>query len=134
MGFNLNRGFASAETPSPYSLSEEKIMFYFGSVAPDYGLDRARNNRYKARLVDTIHICSQLNRIQLMQRPRDAANGGIEKIKKTQIKKPLPDTVTPDVEDVYSMRFSQEHRLIGIMQRNVFIVLFVDYKLELYDH
>lgn len=132
--FNLERGNQPTAVPSPSTRTINKVAFYFGDTHKKYSIDSTKDKTQKARLADVIHLCSQLTREELQQRDRHS-NGAPEKIPVTSLTiTSLPRIITPDVQNVYSMRFTNNHRLIGIFRENLFVVLFVDYKLKLYNH
>ena len=131
--FKLVRGTISPEQPSLKEQNLKKIMFYFGDVHSNYTIASTKDKVYKSQIADTIHTCSQFDYIGLLNKNRHTT-GGTEKISVDQLKVPLPNTITPDVKHVFSMYVTKDQRMIGIFRENVFIVLFVDYKLELYRH
>ena len=131
--FKLVRGTIPPEKPSLKEQNLKKIMFYFGDVHSNYMIASTKNKVYKSRIADTIDTCSQFDYIGLLNKGRHTT-GGTEKISVDQLKVPLPNTITPDVKHVFSMYVSKDHRMIGIFRENVFVVLFVDYNLELYRH
>lgn len=131
--FNLGHKVNASEAPSLNSKKLEKVMFYFGDAHSSYTINSTREREHKARIADTIHMCSQFDYIGLQNRDRHTT-GGTEKIPVTQLKVPLPSTITPDVSHVLSMYVTKNHRMIGIFRENIFIVLFVDYDLKLYRH
>ena len=59
--------------------------------------------------------------------------GGTERILIKQLCCKPPTAITPDLDKVISVRAGKS-RIIGELTGNIFIVFFVDYKLELYDH
>ena len=131
--FKLVRGTIPPEKPSLKEQNLKKIMFYFGDVHSNYMIASTKNKVYKSRIADTIDTCSQFDYIGLRNKGRHTT-GGTEKISVDQLKVPMPNTITPDVKHVFSMYVSKDHRMIGIFRENVFVVLFVDYNLELYRH
>ena len=59
--------------------------------------------------------------------------GGTESIPINQLKRKPSSIITPDLSSVISIRAGKS-RIIGELTGNIFIVFFVDYTLELYDH
>lgn len=130
---SLPHGVTASASPSPSGKDLKKIMFYFGDTHSKYTIDSTKETKHKAHIADTIHTCSQFTRTELLDRRRHTI-GGTEKIDTSQLRVPLTNLITPDVKSVFSMYVTKDHRMIGIFRENVFIVLFVDYKLKLYSH
>ena len=131
--YNLNTpsGFTN---PSPCNKSPElnKIMFYFGECHSKYQLTSSSDKRRRSKILDTIHICCQRTAMEFMNTRREN-EGGTESIPINQLKRKPSSIITPDLSSVISIRAGKS-RIIGELTGNIFIVFFVDYTLELYDH
>lgn len=131
--YNLNAS-SKFVAPNPNSESSklDKIMFYFGECHRKYQLNGSKDQRLKAKILDTIHTCCQRTAIEFMGAKKED-EGGTERIPINQLHPKPPIIITPDLDKVVSVRAGKS-RIIGELNGNVFIVFFVDYKLELYNH
>lgn len=66
----------------------------------------------------------------------DRKKNGSEKIARQSIRIPIPNSITNDVKDFLSFYFNSDRgRIIGYRSKgNVFNIVFVDTKLEVYKH
>jgi hypothetical protein len=131
--YNLNAS-SKFVVPDPNSESSklDKVMFYFGECHHKYQLNGSKNKILKAKILDTIHTCCQRTAMEFMN-AKKKDEGGTERILIKQLCCKPPTAITPDLDKVISVRAGKS-RIIGELTGNIFIVFFVDYKLELYDH
>lgn len=59
---------------------------------------------------------------------------GAEKIPRQQIKRPVPNSVTPDVDSFYSLHYVSKKRFIGYRVGQIFHILWIDHNFSVYDH
>lgn len=67
---------------------------------------------------------------------RSASRKGIgtEKIKKSSIKKPIPNSVTDDHDFFLAMSYQGHKRIIGYKFQQIFYILWIDHDFSVYDH
>jgi hypothetical protein len=59
---------------------------------------------------------------------------GAESIQRFRIKRPIPSSVTEDVESFYSLHYVGKKRFLGYRVGQVFHILWVDHNYEVYNH
>jgi hypothetical protein len=59
---------------------------------------------------------------------------GTEKIPRSQIRAPIPPSVTPDVEFFLAFRFSAKKPMVGFRSGQLFHLLWIDRDFTLYNH
>lgn len=67
---------------------------------------------------------------------RGASNKGLgsEEIPRSRIKRPVPATVTDDVDYFHSLHYTGHKRFIGYKVGQIFYVLWVDHNFSVYKH
>lgn len=110
-------------------------VFCFRHLHDKYGVDQCINadRSFLKQFLKKINLVSKMSwqDIQLS----DKHGHGTEKIAKTSIKKTLPTTFTMDVEDFLSFYFNgTKGRIIGHRNKSLFHILYIDTKLDVYDH
>lgn len=118
------------------SQNDRNMSFCFGKTHKKYTLvcKKAQKDE-KCALVNSIDQLSQ-DRYEHWMRTSKQSGGG-ELIPVNQLKTRLPQWVSKDVKKVSVFRFKgNKCRLIGVFDpaNEIFDVIFVDYKLEVYDH
>ncbi len=85
-------------------------------------------------LLKKIEEISKISWNQIQLSPKEAM--GTEKISKKDIKASVPQAISPDVKYFLSFRFAgRKARLIGYRgEDTVFHVVYIDTKLNVYDH
>ena len=59
---------------------------------------------------------------------------GSEEIPRHQIKRPVPQSVTEDVDYFHSLHYVGQKRFIGYKVGQIFYILWVDHNYQVYDH
>ena len=131
--FNFSQDYgivSKSKSPS------RNMVVYFGKTHKDYSVNpKGAQKQEKSALIDMIDRLGQNEYSHWMGVGK--TSGGGELIPVNQLKRKLPEWVTDDVEKVAVFRFKgNKCRIIGIYDStdNVFDVIFVDYKLKLYNH
>lgn len=67
---------------------------------------------------------------------RGASNKGLgsEEIPRHQIKRPVPQSVTEDVEHFHSLHYVGNKRFIGYKVGQIFYILWIDHNFKVYKH
>ncbi len=123
-------------TKSTSSLSDNTV-FCFKKIDSEYDANILCNKGDKKlhkAFIKKIQIISQLSIQEVRSSTRTGC--GFELLDVKCLKKPLPNSVTEDVEKVNVFRFGgRKARIIGYYSGgNVFHVLFIDPFLDLYNH
>jgi hypothetical protein len=95
----------------------------------------------------SVNCCQDEDREKLIQRMfmlsklpwknvKNAPNKGLgcEQIPKGRIKKPIPSSVTPDVDSFSSLHYQGKKRFIGYRVGRIFFILWIDHDFTVYDH
>ena len=104
----------------------------FQYLQRDYDLNRkylTKDNRLQLlkKIVSITHMT--WNDLTLQDKKH-----GFERIDKDIVKN-LPNIITDDIQKLYVLRFaSQDCRLVGMRQDNIFQILYIDPDLSLYKH
>jgi hypothetical protein len=76
-----------------------------------------------------------LSRISWKQIRHAPASGyGSEQIPRHRIRRPIPTTVTEDVDSFSALHYVGRKRFIGYRVGQIFHILWVDHSFEVYDH
>ena len=76
-----------------------------------------------------------LSRMPWKQIRHTSAKGlGSEQIPRSRIKRPIPKTVTDDVDSFSSLHYAGKRRFIGYRIGQVFHILWIDHTFKVYDH
>lgn len=86
----------------------------------------------RVALVKRLFMLSRLTWKEIRQAP--SSGMGSEQIPKYRIKRPIPSTVTPDIEQFSSLHFSGKKRFVGYRVGQIFHILWVDHTFEVYNH
>lgn len=131
--FNFSQDYgivSKSKSPS------RNMVVYFGKTHKDYPVNpKVAQKQEKSALIDMIDRLGQNEYSHWIGVGK--TSGGGELIPVNQLKSKLPEWVTNDVEKVAVFRFKgNKCRIIGVYDSadNVFDVIFVDYKLKLYEH
>lgn len=81
---------------------------------------------------DALWRRSRLTWGELLQAPRQGL--GFEKIPRSRISVPIPQTITEDVQHFLVFRAGDETRLIGFRSADVLHIVWFDTKLDAYAH
>ncbi|WP_346297087.1 hypothetical protein LRC39_09565 [Rhodopseudomonas sp. P1] len=83
-------------------------------------------------LAKRIFMLSRMPWKQIRQAPSSGL--GSEQIPRKRIKRPIPTSVTEDVDSFSSLHFSGKKRFVGYRVGQIFHILWVDHSFEVYDH
>jgi hypothetical protein len=108
----------------------EKPCFCFQYIHRNYNSGICDERRLKD-LVNTLEKLSQLTWLQIESSQRHGL--GAEKIDLNAIKPGIPGNVPKGIT-LLAIRFSGKCPMIGFRERNVFHILFLDPKFEVYNH
>ena len=110
----------------------DAIVFSFQFLQNEYGLDRKSLTKdNKIQLLKKLVAVSKTTWNALVLKPKSS---GFELLDKSAVS-PLPPVVTDDIQKLYVLRFaSQDCRLVGFRQDNVYHILYIDSDLSLYNH
>ena len=105
-----------------------KPIFSFSEIQEGFNFKNRKDITpdHLQSFLSKIETLSNLTWLEIKKLPREK---GIEKI--NNIKKKAKN-ITDDVP-LYSIRFGDKERIIGYREKNIFSILFVDIKHELYD-
>ena len=131
---SLRDVFAQSPIQKPSNDDNDNLVFSFRDLQRDYDFEQACcDDQVRRDLLSSLRRLSRTTWDDL--RTRDKKSGGSELINKSEIKASLPSFITDDYEKFIVIRFnSQNSRLIGYRQDNIFYILFIDVSLTLYDH
>ncbi len=110
-------------------------LFCFRHLHKDYNIDEClrADKSFSRQLLKRIGTSSQMSWSEI--KFADRRGHGTEKISCSSIKKSIPSTITEDVKDFLSFYFNgTKGRLIGFKNQMVFHVVYIDTKLEVYNH
>jgi hypothetical protein len=135
---DLARRFKSAES---YQVSpplqkafddNDGIVFSFQFLQKKYDLDnKSLSKDNKIQLLKKLVGISKTSWSSLVLKDKKS---GFERLNKNAISS-LPSIITDDIDKLYVLRFaSQECRLIGFRQGNIYHILYIDPDLSLYKH
>ena len=122
--------FKSHLPPDLKSYNSNKPMFSFYFMA--YGSKKCMSkceNKSKSSISDTLLRLSQFTWEQIISQPKRGL--GYEIIPQGQFKHPLPKEITPDVS-MYIFRFSEEGRMAGFRDKDIYHVVQVGESHDLY--
>jgi hypothetical protein len=86
----------------------------------------------RVALVKRLFMLSRMTWKEIRNAP--AKGVGSEQIPKFRIQRPIPPSVTPDVDQFSSLHFSGNKRFIGYRVGQIFHILWVDHSFEVYNH
>lgn len=118
---------------SPKDPSDDMfIVFSFDSLVEGFGFKQMNQNSVK----------SLYSRLKLMSKQKWGAykltpheKGGPEGIPIKQINVPLPEVITPEIDKLTSIRFDGiDKRIIGLRDKQVFRIIYIDSDLSVYKH
>jgi hypothetical protein len=111
------------------------------SMPPLFSLEKIVGDKYcfsnlddndKKQFAESIFKRKNLTWSDIKKSPRHGL--GFEKIPKTQIQGSIPVSITEDMTDFLSFRFSGKKPMVGYRMQNVFYVLWFDLDYSLYGH
>lgn len=131
---SLRDVFAQSPIQKPSNDDNDNLVFSFRDLQRDYDFEQACcDDQVRRDLLSSLRRLSRTTWDDL--KTRDKKSGGSELINRSEIKASLPSFITDDYEKFIVIRFnSQNSRLIGYRQDNIFYILFIDVSLTLYDH
>ena len=105
-----------------------KPVFSFSEIQEGFNFKNRKDITpdHLQSFLSKIETLSNLTWLEIRKLPRET---GIEKI--NSIKKKAKN-ITEDIQ-LYSIRFGDKERIIGYREKNIFSILFIDIKHELYD-
>lgn len=106
-------------------------IFCFKYLTKDFHLDKCIPEE-QVSLINQIVAISQLTWAELQFAPKHGM--GSEKIARNSIKAGMPDIVTDDVDHFLAFRFHGKAPFVGIRNRFIFHVIYVDRGYNLYKH
>lgn len=122
-------------THSESDLSKNTI-FCFKYIDHKYDVEKLCGRGIQPKLqkyfIKKIQKISQIDKGTVQS--DDKRGFGYENLSVTNLKEIFPVLSTRDVQEVSVFRFGGEGRIIGYYNKNVFHILFIDPKLELYNH
>ncbi len=105
-------------------------IFCFRYLHRDYHLDDC-NDDEKKNLIDQVVKLSQLSWTQIQLAPKHGM--GAEKIAVSSLKAKHP-RLTTDVSHVLALRFDGKKPMVGLRDKFIFHVMFIDRAFTLYSH
>lgn len=106
-------------------------VFCLRYLESDYGLDQCTRDQ-QADFAQALRKRSQMTWQQILTAPRHGL--GTERIARDSIKAPIPNHITADVDFFIAMRFSGLAPMVGYRIQDVFRIIWLDSKFELYKH
>jgi hypothetical protein len=109
----------------------EHPVFCLRYLEDDYGLEQCTNPE-KVALINALRERSQMTWKQITMAPRHGL--GKENINRGSIKASIPVHITADVENFIAIRFHGKAPIVGYRVENVFRIIWLDTKFNLYKH
>ncbi len=106
-------------------------VFCFKYLNRDYNLDQCTQDE-KIALIEQLVRLSTTTWQDLQLAPRHGL--GSEKISKGAIKAGLPSIITEEVESLLAFRFLGRAPFVGLRNRFIFHILYIDRAFTLYNH
>jgi hypothetical protein len=119
------------ELTTPVNYNKLKPLFSMEYLDKDYCISKCVKNE-KSSFADTLRIIGQMTWDELYLAPRHG--NGCEKIKIEEIHGRKPKIITPDVDYVLAIRFHGKMPMVGHKVNQVFYIIWVDRKFDLYKH
>ncbi len=110
-------------------------IFCFRHLHPDYNLDECvmSDVKFSKQLLRKIQLISSISWREIQF--SDKHGHGTEKIAINAINKSIPTSITEDVKDFLSFYFhGTSGRIIGFQTQAIFHVVYIDTKLDVYNH
>jgi hypothetical protein len=108
----------------------QKPCFCFQYLHKDYNSDNCDDDQIKL-LIKTLEKLSNLTWLQIESSHRHGL--GSEKISRHSVKPHIPDFIPKDAT-ILSIRFAGNAPMVGFREKNIFHVLFLDGKFNVYNH
>jgi hypothetical protein len=86
----------------------------------------------RLNLAKRLYMLSRMSWREIRQAPSSGL--GAEQIPRKRIRRPIPASVTEDVDFFYSLHYQGKKRFLGYRMGQIFHVLWVDHSFEVYDH
>lgn len=106
-------------------------VFCLRYLDSDYGLEQCTRDQ-QADFAQALRKRSQMTWQQILTTPRHGL--GAEKIDRKSIKAAIPNHITADVDFFIAIRFSGLAPMVGDRIQDVFQIIWLDSKFELYKH
>jgi len=101
----------------------------------DYGIEQCiiPDKKFAIQFLKKIDIIRKLSWQEIQFSSKEGH--GTEKISKKSIQKSIPSSITTDVKDFLSFYFhGTKGRIIGYKSKALFHIVYIDTKLEVYNH
>lgn len=143
MKIKSSKNFSGADFPSQASISKHHISrlafnFSFLTKQKDYNLrSKKLGKSVKAKLLEQISSLSEDDKVIILNRPKDQ---GLELLPEEMVKLRINSEFKSsgrydECDDNYWVfRLSKKGRVIGKMNDNIFYILAIDPKFDLYQH
>lgn len=89
-------------------------------------------NEDRLHLARRMFMLSRMSWRDIRLAPRKGL--GAEKIYRNSIKKPIPNSITEDVDFFYSLHYIGKKRFLGYKVGQIFQIVWVDHNFSVYDH
>lgn len=121
------------KSPAPLPASDLKKtpLFSFEYMDDEYSISNCDKTE-KASFAETLRILGKCTWGELLLGNRHA--NGYEKIRIDSIKGKYPSVITPDVDHVIAFRFHDRKPVVGLKIRQIFYIIWLDSKMNLYQH
>lgn len=124
----------SPEVLEPARDDDSCVAFSFRDLHKDYGFETAQcDHQTRLDLLSKLRVisCRSWNDLEKVGK-----KSGFESLPINALKKPIPKDISlKGVNKLHVLRFNgQDARLIGYRLGRIFYIIFVDTKLEVYDH
>ena len=106
-------------------------VFCLRYLESNYGLEQCTRDQ-QADFAQALRKRSQMTWREILTTPRHGL--GAEKIDRKSIKAPIPNHITADVDFFIAIRFSGLAPMVGYRIQDVFRIIWLDSKFELYKH
>ena len=120
----------AAPEPILIATNQRKPLFSLEYLSKSHCITKCEM-REQAAFARTLHTLSQYTWQELRQAGRH--NSGCEKIARKSIRAPIPAHLTDEV-DFLAFRFYDRAPMVGYKSEEVFYVIWLDRRFDLYDH
>lgn len=122
---------ATAQGRPDYDRMPPHFSFEKMSTGSDYNVSKC-DEENRAALASKLFELSQLRWVDITLAHKRGM--GSERIPRSEIKVPIPSSITPDVEDFLSIRYNGKRPMVGYREDRIFHIVFLDHNFTVYDH
>jgi hypothetical protein len=131
IGRITGRPVGSTEQRPNYDKMPPNFSFEKMSVGSAHNVQNCDEGN-RAALASKLFELTQLNWVDITLSHKKGM--GSERIPRTEIKVPIPPSITPDLEEFLSIRYNGKRPMVGYRDERVFHIVFLDHNFKVYDH